>query len=331
MTLLSQVFCFFGFLHRYLYVKGLFKKIKLQKTVISVGNLTFGGTGKTPLVKKLVTDLKSLGFRPAVVVKSYKGLTKKSALLDQEKSLYPNIWGDEACWYATQLDVPIYSGPQKWKSAILADQNQQVDVLILDDGFQHHRLHRDLDIVLIDAAAGIKSLKTRAREWISSLQFADLLILSRANLVAPEVLEEFQNKILFNKPQFLNLTVVEKVRDLNGCEINLKGSRAGLVSGLANPDSFYNLFKINFSDFEIFKLEFEDHHDYSEKDLKKIEKFRFDNKLDLIVTTEKDEVKLKQIIKNNEILRSFPFAVLQIKSEFENQENWLIYLKGFFQ
>ena len=331
MSLLSSIYCFFANLHRGLYHSGIIKNIKVKKPVLSVGNLTFGGTGKTPFVKMLVKDVKNLGLKPAIVTRSYKAKAVSSTLLDKDKAQHPEIWGDEACWYYHQLEVPVYSGPRKWESALMADQNSQIDFIILDDGFQHHKLRKNFDLVLIDAVSGLDGLRKRSRESLSTLKFADAIILTKANLVEPDEVLKIKKALPENKPLFLNYTKVSKLRDLNGKEIELKAKKVGLVSGLANPSSFYTMFKQKYPEVEVFKMDFSDHHDYQQEDLKKIEIFKTENNLELIIMTEKDEIKLKSLIQSVDKNETSPFGVLQIESHFENQKEWAKHLTDLIQ
>ena len=332
MILFSKLYCFFASLHRSLYTGGFKKSIKLKKPVVSVGNITFGGTGKTPFVLKLVEDLQTLGLKPAIVSRSYKGQANESSLIDSEKSRQPHIWGDEACWYFNKVSVPVYSGPKKWQSALLAEKNPAIDVVILDDGFQHYQLQKDINIVLVDAVAGIKDLRTRARESISTLKFADALVITRSNLVSADRLEKFKNVLPQSKPFFLNVTSVEKLRNIKGQAVALHGRKVGLVSGIANPESFKSLFQQSFPEVqEIVCLNFSDHHAYQQEDLKKIENFRVENKLDFVVMTEKDEIKLRDLIFKDSGTNFDHFMVLQIESKFEDPESWMTHLRGLVQ
>lgn len=275
-----KLYGYLTMLHRGLYESGLLESVSLNKKVISVGNLTFGGTGKTPFVKSLTKEID----HSAVIVRSYKGHATESALMDQEKAKHPEVWGDEACWYFENLSVPVYSGPKKWQSALLAAQNKEVKTLIVDDGFQHHKLKKDAELVLIDAVKGIEDLKYRARDHVSSLKKAAAVIITRSNLVSIDRLKEYLN---FSGPIFLNETRIVKIR--NFAEAGVK--KVGLVSGIANPESFLILLKQKYPQIQFVEFRFPDHYQYSLNDLKKIAK----ENLDFVLTTEKDETKLKHL------------------------------------
>ncbi len=335
MSLLSAIYGFFANLHRGLYHFGFIKSVKVKKPVFSVGNLAFGGTGKTPFVKMLVADVKALGLKPAIITRSYKAGAVESTLLTEEKALNPQTWGDEACWYFNNLKVPVYSGPRKWESAVLASANSDIDFIILDDGFQHHRLRKDFDVVLIDAVSGLKGLKSRSRESISTLKFADAIILTKANLVTKDQVEQIKAVLPKAKPIFLNSLQVNCLKNLSGQVIAVRGQRIGLVSGIAHPGSFATAFSQKYPGKELFKLEFSDHHAYRQEDLKKIVSFMTENKLDFVVITEKDEVKIKNLLKTvtdsnlAKILSSL--GIMQIESQFENHAEWTEHLKGLIK
>ncbi len=335
MTLLSAIYGFFANLHRGLYRFGFIKSIRVKKPVFSVGNLAFGGTGKTPFVKMLVADVKALGLKPAIVTRSYKAGAVESTLLTEEKAKNPEIWGDEACWYFNNLKVPVYSGPKKWESAILASQNNEIDFIIIDDGFQHHRLCKDFDVVLIDAVSGIKGLMSRSRESISTLKFADAIIITKANLVSPEQVQEIEVALPKSKPVFLNSLQVKDLKNLASETIELKGNRIGLVSGIAHPGSFATAFSQRYPTKELFKMEFSDHHAYNQDDLKKIVSFIDVNKLDFVVITEKDEIKIKNLLKislDSDLVKKLSsIGIMQIESQFENHDEWTKHLKGLLK
>jgi tetraacyldisaccharide 4'-kinase len=335
MILFSKLYGFFASLHRKLYSRNLKKSIKLKKFVISVGNISFGGTGKTPFVLSLVNDIFQLGLRPAIIARSYKGHSTESKLLSQEDQNHPEIWGDEACLYSHKLKVPVYSGPKKWKSAMLAEKNKEVEVIIVDDGFQHHKLSKDLNIVLVDALAGQEGLMKKSREPLKALNEADAIILTRSNLVSEKKINEMKALFPSQKPLFLSSLLMKSLKTFEGGEFrgfdNKKDGKVGLVSGIASPESFSSVFKKCYPQFDVKSLNFEDHHIYNAKDLVKIEKFKNQNNLDFIVMTEKDEIKIKNIdCEKLQILKSHG-AILRIETRLDKNEAWLKFLKGFFK
>jgi tetraacyldisaccharide 4'-kinase len=320
-------------IHRQLYRRNFFKTIRVSKPVISVGNLTFGGTGKTPFVRELISEIQNMGLRPAIVVKNYKASSLVSTLLDQEKAQYPDVWGDEACWYFQKTSSLVYSGPLKWVSAKLAAENPDVDVIVVDDGFQHHKLERDLNIILIDALAGIEGLKKQARDGVKSLAKTDWVVLTRANLVDSNDLQKLKTYLNSAGQLFSNWTVGDGVKAFSSADSSeFKEGRSLLVSGIANPRSFELVFKHEFPNAEVVRLDFDDHHAYSQGDLNQIENSRIKNKLDFVVMTEKDEVKFRKLKDLNGDLSPIQVSVVgvfQIKSKFEKPQEWVENLRRF--
>ena len=314
-----KLYGFLTQLHRGLYKSGFLESVKVNKKVLSVGNLTFGGTGKTPFVKSLVKNIS----RPAIIVRSYKGRATESSLMDLEKSKHPEIWGDEACWYFQNLSVPIYSGPQKWESALLAADDKNIETLIIDDGFQHHKLKKDAEIVLIDAVKGIKDLKSRSRDQVSALTYASAVVLTRTNLVSADQLKELKSFLSFSGPIFFNETKIVQIRNFRKQKIDISSKKIGLVSGIANPESFLSLMKQKYPQIEFVEIKFPDHHQFDLNDLNQVSSQMKAQAISLILTTEKDETKLKQL--------NFDFSewgVLEVESNMQNPLEFKKFLEG---
>ncbi len=170
-----------------LYQKGIFQSRSLPCKVISVGNITLGGTGKTPFVCWLAERIQGEGYRVAVLSRGYKGNFSGSFSLvsDGERTLCDvRQGGDEPYLMAQKLKgIPVIVGPQRWISGRYAVERFRTEVVILDDGFQHLPLKRDLDLLLIDSSLpfGNGHLFPRGilREPLSGLSRADALILTK--------------------------------------------------------------------------------------------------------------------------------------------------------
>lgn len=163
--------------------------------VISVGNLTTGGTGKTPLVALVCDLLRQANFRPGIVSRGYGSVDGNA----NDEKLVLNL----LC-----PDVPHTQAPDRVAAAHSLTIEENLNAIVMDDGFQHRRLHRDLDIVLIDATNpfGYGSLLPRGllREPLSSLRRADVAIITRSDLVAARVLAEIHNAIIEAAPQLVD-------------------------------------------------------------------------------------------------------------------------------
>jgi tetraacyldisaccharide 4'-kinase len=295
------------------------KKLRVQtlpRPVISIGNLSVGGTGKTPLVIKILADLKSFGIRPAVLTRGYKsenGFSDEAALILQ---YHP--------------DVPVGVGADRVQSAsdILAKHN--VDVFVLDDGFQHWRLLRALDVVCVDGtnpwAGGLLPLG-RLREPKSALSRAGLVVVTRLELVS----EKEKNQLWSELSEFVpNEKIIASrfqmaLRDWKtGASFlmnEMQGKRAVVVTGVGRPESLEEA--LTRAGASVLPMRFRDHHYYTDNDLRNIEQLATREKA-LVVTTEKDLVKLERTKWGRE--KSLPFglyvAVVQHGFSAEDESKW---------
>lgn len=286
----------------------LFKKPKkLPYKVISIGNITLGGTGKTPAVIALAEEAKKRGFHPCILTRGYKGKAKAPCFVTKgEKPLLDvSQAGDEAYLMSETLSgVPIIKCADRYEGGMFAINsnlftlNSQF-IFILDDGFQHLQLHRDKDIVLIDATNPFDNGKLfpegRLREPLSALKRADIIILSKADMADKKRTSECISKIKrYNAdvPIFSSSHVPAALISASGEAESLntlKKRRVYAFSGIANPFYFEALLRLMGA--EIVKSKrFRDHHHYQQGDIDKI--INEAGSMD-IITTEKDIVKLK--------------------------------------
>lgn len=285
-----------------LYDKDYLKKIKIDCPVLSVGNLSVGGTGKTPCVYLLVEELsKNDRFKNIVIVsRSYKASLKypeKVNLINPEAA---QRYGDEPCLLQTLLPFSsVWCGPSKSQTALKAFQVDKPDLIIVDDGFSHRKLQRNFDLVLMDATAPLNYLQPlpvgRLREPLSELKRADAILLTRVNLVELNKIEKIKEVILKANPELKNdifnsasLTTVED------CDASI--NKLFVFCGLGHPKSFKtSLEKMNFQ-IKTFK-EFPDHYMYTVSDLDRIlEEYLSAQQIDSdlkLITTEKDLIKIK--------------------------------------
>ena len=289
-----------------LYRYGIFKAKKADTSIISVGNLTTGGTGKTPVVDFLVRELNRLGFRSAILTRGYGNRSQASLQRICSSEDLPNTpftCGDEPYLLASRNPtIPVYIGPNRNLSAHLAKLWDNPQICVLDDGFQILQLKRDLNLLLIDAQRGLGNgyllplgeLREPEHHW----QRADAIILTKSNLgFSDRVLHQLQNQFKIDCPVFKFNYLPSVLRRLDRQEnLNLAALRKKsvlLTCGIAQPESFTLIFKqLNAEIADM--LFFDDHFVYSRRKIISLLQYKQKIKPDFWITTEKDAVKLQQ-------------------------------------
>ncbi|MHC4294193.1 MAG: tetraacyldisaccharide 4'-kinase [Planctomycetota bacterium] len=271
-------------LRRAMYRRGVFKVAQTDVPVISVGNITTGGTGKTPMVAWVVERLKDLGASPAILIRGYKGSGGTS---------------DEAELLAGLTGVAVIADPDRVTAAARA-MGEGADVLVMDDAFQHLRLARDLDIVLVDAANpfGYDHCLPRGllRESPGVLKDADAIVITRCDTVDDDALEELRNRLIRLAPAArIHLAVHKPVCLVThaGEEIPLDAiadRKVFAFCGIGNPESFFtSLVKLGAR--VAGERAFDDHVVYTSDVLDRLRCDITESRADLVVTTQKDAVK----------------------------------------
>ncbi|MEK6692376.1 MAG: tetraacyldisaccharide 4'-kinase [Nitrospirota bacterium] len=291
----------------FLYERGMLRVERVGSRVISVGNITTGGTGKTPAVMSIAEAAKRFTvhgsrFKVAILTRGYRGKAKGiNPVSDGSKILLGcRDAGDEPYLMAKKLSgIPVIKGNDRCLSAKFAEERFGSDLFILDDGFQHLKLHRDINILLVDATDpfGNGHILPRGilREPLESMRRADIVVLTKTDLSK-------RNTEIMNKIKRYNTTApifVGNYRSLglvdmkgNIIEVNrLKGKSLLIFSGLANHSSFRFILEREGAKVSG-ELIYPDHFDYSKKDIDEIVKKAGDMGTDMIVTTEKDIVKI---------------------------------------
>jgi tetraacyldisaccharide 4'-kinase len=299
---LSQAYGAAVSLRAFLYRSGFFKAERLPCPVISVGNLTAGGTGKTPVVMVLAEGLMKRGVAAAILSRGYGGTRLGGACVSDGRKvlLGPREAGDEPFLMANRLPgIPVYVGRDRVASGRRALKETGVRGLVLDDGFQHLRLHRDLNILLVDGRAGFGDghLLPRGilREPLSQLRRADLFVITKADEAGTEASPEILlRKIRPEVPIFHGayeaLSLVSPGGQTEPVEA-LRGRKGIALSGIADPGSFSSLLRRCGMDVAE-EIAYPDHHPYTEEEVGAlVEKYRGA----WVVTTEKDMVKLSNL------------------------------------
>jgi tetraacyldisaccharide 4'-kinase len=270
--------------------------------VISVGNLTLGGTGKTPFVMMIAETLRGNGFKPAILTRGYGGKSKKpvNVVCDGKEILLSPEWvGDEAVMMAEKLkNVPILTGADRFQTGRYALKNFEIDTLILDDGFQHLALRRDLDILLCDHQRPLGNNYIfpagELREPASETRRADMVCFTRYS-GGPV---KFPPKFLGSIPQIkthLRLDSIINMGNGDVCDAEvLKGQPVIAFCGIAKPEGFRQILQDVQVQLKMFKA-FPDHHEYSLNDIKELESIASQEGVKYILVSEKDAVKLKDM------------------------------------
>lgn len=274
--------------------------IKSGVPVISVGNLSVGGTGKTPFVQMLARGLRKMNRKPAIIGKGYKRQSKDELIISDGEDVYVDakIGGDEMILLAESLRMPVIVHEQKSTAALSAVDKFNIDTIVVDDGFQHRKLFRDLDIVLLDKETIENPQllpKGRLREPLNSLNRADIVCLTGQSELTDEIKNIIRNdaiviRVIALRARPYNLITGRKVGRKDN-HFMRKGIVA--VSGIAKPYRFHDL--LVGMKFPIMStLDFPDHHNYTIDDMKKIKAKCDENKIRNIAITEKDAVKLRE-------------------------------------
>jgi len=272
---------------------------QLPVPVISIGNITAGGTGKTPMARYLATGLAQRGMHPAILMRGYhrsaSGISDEQALLADQLQ---------------ELKIPVHANPDRVAGGRQILQNHpQTDVILLDDGFQHRRLARDIDIVLIDATNpfGFGHVHPRGllREPATGLRRAAALILTRCEQLNANQSDEitqpvrrynpnipiFRSRFIHTGLRFASTSISAPA----GISLEtLKSHRVFATAAIANPGPFQFSLK-NLTALDLPHLWFPDHHDYTATDLAEIRSRAAESGATAIITTEKDWVKLRSL------------------------------------
>ncbi len=265
----------------------------LKLPVIVVGNISLGGTGKTPLLISLANQLQQQGFKPGIISRGYGGNAAAYPLL---VDAYCDVLesGDEALLIAEKTGCPVYVDPNRNAALQALIKSADVDVVLSDDGLQHYKLYRDIEIVVVDGqrlfSNGFCLPAGPLRESVGRLKNVDEVVL---NGPASEELAELRGaSIMQLEPRFLVNLVSGEKRPFTGAPFNM-GNKLQAVSALGNPQRFYDL--LERLPYQVDTFSFPDHHVFSAADF---EQLGIDDHQP-VVMTEKDAVKCRQFAKPN--------------------------------
>jgi tetraacyldisaccharide 4'-kinase len=311
------------------YDKGVFRVKGFTVPVISVGNLTAGGTGKTPFVEYLVRYCQSERKKVAVLSRGYMRSTKGTVVVSDGHSIIstPDRAGDEPFQIARRFPAAVViSDERRTRSAAIALDQFHADVIVLDDGFQHRAIKRDLDIVLMNDEQPIARTHMlpagNRREPLSSLHRADLVVTMgvpgrSGDTRAAGTPGPAKGVKLRFRPASLRRVFGEESLDPG----TLKGRPVVAFCGIANPVSFRRTLGEMGTDLRA-ELSFPDHHWFGLRDLVRIRKVFEGSGATMILTTEKDAVRLSAL-PAEESFRSLPLYFVRIEAEVVEGEGEL--------
>ena len=266
---------------RWLYKKNFKCSYKLDVPVIVVGNITVGGTGKTPLVIYLVDLLHSQGYRPGIISRGYGGDYKHCQLVTPKSN--PKDVGDEAVLMATRTKSPLVVGRNRIDAAKELLSKHDCNIIISDDGLQHYALARDIEIIVIDGERrfgnGFLLPAGPLREPVERVAEANFVINNGKNIA-----NEFM--LVLQPDRLYNVLNPEEIKEL----ATLQGTTVHGIAGIGNPARFFNTLRKN--GVQVIPHAFADHYMYKAVDI------AFDDTF-AVIMTEKDAVKCCQFIQKN--------------------------------
>lgn len=292
-----------------LYKIGLLPSRVLPCRVVAIGNITAGGTGKTPMTICVAQAIQRLGYRVVVISRGYKGrMERTGGIVSDGRTVFhgPDGTGDEPYLMATSLaDIPVVVGSDRYQAGMLAMRRFAPDVVVLDDAFQHLRLKRDLDLVLLDQRAPLGNGRLiprgRLREPLSALRRAHALVFTRCDAAAPAqpLPPEMGRRPIFHTIHVPVISATYGTADPlvpdDRIDFSVLQARKALAfSGLADNDQFFRSLQQGGCRL-VHQIAFGDHHRYCASDLRRIVNQAVASGAELLITTAKDWVKIQPI------------------------------------
>ena len=329
------VYAFIIYVRNLFFDKSVFRSEKVKAKVISIGNITVGGSGKTPLVIYVTNLLKGLNYQVGVLSRGYGRSTRGYRMVSRGFELLAKVeeCGDEIYQTVLECKVPAAVSENRVNGAKRLISDTKVDTIVLDDAFQHRWIDRDLDFVIIDESF----LKEKSfykqnllpsgdlRENFESLKRADAIILNRKfnqkENINSELDKYFNGKKIFYS-YYKAVSFVDVMRKLEYSIDEFKGQDSLVVSGIANPQSFLTVLKDVHVNTEN-RLIFSDHKKYSLKEIQKIRSEFYRTNSHSVVSTEKDAVKFLSFKRE---LDDIDIFYLKINLCMDDEESFKQYL-----
>lgn len=275
---LSGLFCLLVWLRRYAYRMGIFSSTRVPVPVIVVGNITTGGTGKTPLVIAVVNILKQAGYNPGIISRGYGG--RASSWPQQVRpDADPVMVGDEPVIIARRTGCPMAVGPNRVEAVTALLAHHDCDIVVSDDGLQHYALEREIEVVVVDGMRrfgnGWCLPAGPLREPVARIGEVDLIV-SNGTPVGDEYPMDYAGREWIHVQDNTRSATMEK----------FAGQRVHAIAGVGNPQRFFNMLREEGMD--VIEHTYPDHHAFVLSD------FEFDESLPILMT-EKDAVKSERL------------------------------------
>lgn len=325
----SIIYCYFIFLRNKLYDIGVFKSNKVSAPVISIGNITTGGTGKTPMTIFLSKYFLDKGKKVGIVSRGYKRKSDEMVLVSNGRSINDNLEqsGDELIMISDELmkdyrnNFSVAAGKNRVQTAEYLINEFKPDVIILDDGFQHRKIKRDYDIVLIDSHNFLTEKFLYAftlpsgnlRESLNNLNRADVIIQNN-KYEDINIIPEFRK---YGKDVIQMRYKTEYFMDNKNSILSDFNLGAVVFSGIADDSSFIEMVKesnLVITD----TIRFSDHHEYTEPDVHSL--MTLHTKEKVFITTVKDFIKIKQF---SDFINNYPVYYLKMSVELGESKSIL--------
>ncbi len=318
-------------IRNWLFDKGIFPATKVRARVISVGNLTVGGSGKTPATMMIAETLKTYNNKVGLLSRGYGRSSYGYIFVSDGNKINVSVdqCGDEMYFMTDELKVPSAVAERRVAGAERLINDSKVDTIILDDAFQHRWIYRDADVVIIDQRflTGVGKMEQMMlplgsmREPFSSLKRADIIIINRKfsekNEIPKRLKKYFENKHVFTgyyEPAGIFDVKTHHYFDMS----EFQGQKSLVVCGIARPYSFLNVLEKNKIDITN-KMIFDDHKNYFMREVQDIRKKFYDTNSYSVLTTQKDAVKF---IKYSKELDDIDIYYLKIGLKLDQQENF---------
>jgi len=327
---LGVVYRFIIWVRNLFYDIGVFPSRELPCKVISIGNISLGGTGKTPAVIALAKHFQKQAISVAILSRGYGRNTKKTVLVTDGNKIQSD-WlsvGDEAFLIAHSLrSIPVVVDKNRFRGGNFLIKNYNPDIIILDDAFQHRRIKRDIDIVLLNCIETLENHRLipfgNLREPLGQLKRADIIVLSKSNLGGfPEDIhiEQFSEAPLHKAEIKAESFLLDKDKTKTPVH-NYHNKTCVMVTSVGSPDGVAKIADtMNLT--VATHLRFQDHHVYSQRDCNKINNTVKEKNGDYILTTEKDIFKLCSVSGKNDLL-SLSSEIYSLSVNFVFQDKTL--------